>query len=474
MGNQRVHDGSFEEEIFSMSIAEVIGRFHPLLVHLPIGILLLAIALDWHSRKERFILLQPAIPIILLMGAFTALFSCVTGYLLSQGGEYDGDTVGWHQWMGISLMVISFLYWWMKTQKRKETYSKVISVIALILLTITGHLGGSLTHGEDYLTEGLFSKSITTDFSKIDLEKAKYYSDLVQPILESRCYSCHNASKQKGKLRLDERDHILKGGKNGVVLVANKVDESEMIDRLLLPLDEEDHMPPKEKKQLSSTEIEILKNWIVSGADFEKTISELKQVDQVGAILNSGTQTKLSDVPVQEVSAADEATITKLKRLEVMVVPVAQNSNYLSVNLINTTNIDSALLILQNLKQQVIWLKAGSTTIKDIHLKSIGSLTNLTRLNLDDTKLTGERLSDLNPLTNLLYLNLSNTQIAVASVVSLSFLKNLQSLYLYNTNIKNEELMILQKAFPSTKIELVPYQVPSLPTDTVVVKPTAR
>jgi uncharacterized membrane protein len=471
MGNQRVHDGNFEEAIFSMSIAEVIGRFHPLLVHLPIGILLLAIALDWLSRKERFILLQPSIPIILLIGAFTALFSCITGYLLSQSGEYDGDTVGWHQWMGISLMLISFLYAWIKIQIENETYSKVISVIALVLLTITGHLGGSLTHGEDYLTEGLFSKSISTDFSKIAIEKAKFYSDLVQPILETKCYTCHNASKQKGKLRLDERDYILKGGKNGVVLVAHKVDESELIDRLLLPLDEEDHMPPKEKTQLSITEIEILKNWIASGADFEKTISELKQVNQVRAILNSGTEIKLSDVPIEEVGAADEATITKLKRLEVMVVPLAQNSNYLSVNIINTTNIDSALLILQNLKEQVIWLKAGSTIIKDTHLKSIGSLTNLTRLSLDDTKLAGEGLSDLKPLKNLLYFNLSNTQIATSSIVLLSTLKNLQSLYLYNTLIKNEELPTLQKAFPSTKIELVPYQVPSLPTDTVIVKP---
>ncbi len=457
-----------------MSITEVIGRFHPLLVHLPIGILLLAIALDWLSRKDRFISLQPSIPIILLISALTALFSCITGYLLSQNGEYEGDTVGWHQCMAISLMAISFLYWWMKRKKKKETYSKVISIIALLSLTVTSHLGGSLTHGEDYLTEGLFSKSTSTDFSKIDIEKAKFYSDLVQPILESKCYSCHNASKQKGKLRLDDRDYILKGGKSGVVLVAHKVDESEMIDRLLLPLDEKKHMPPKEKSQLSIREIEILKNWIDSGADFEKTISELKQTNQIKAILNLGTQTKLSDVPIEEVGVADETIITKLKRLEVMVVPVAQNSNYLSVNLINTTNIDSALLILQNLKQQVIWLKAGSTTIKDVHLKSIGSLINLTHLSLDDTKLTSEGLSDLKPLTHLLFLNLSNTQITTASVVSISSLKNLQSLYLYNTLIKNEEFLTLQKAFPSTKIELTGYQVPALPTDTIIVKPSAR
>jgi uncharacterized membrane protein len=474
MGNQCVHDGIFAETIFGMSVAEVIGRFHPLLVHLPIGILLLAIALDWLSRKERFILLQPSIPIILLIGAFTALFSCVTGYLLSQSGEYDGDTVGWHQWMGISLMLISFLYAWIKIQLENENYSKVISVIALILLTITGHLGGSLTHGEDYLTEGLFSKSASTDFSKVDIEKAKFYSDLVQPILESKCYSCHNASKQKGKLRLDGAEHILKGGKNGIVLVANKVDESEIIDRLLLPLDEEDHMPPKEKKQLSSVEIEILKNWIASGANFEKTVAELGQTNVLKSILQSGNAMKLSDVPSEEIEEGSEAVIRRLKKLEVMVVPVEQGSHYLSVNLINTINLDSALLILQDLKEQIVWLKASSTTVKDSNLKSIGSLSGLTRVNLDDTKLTGGGLVDLKSLTHLRYLNLANTQVIAASIMPLTSLKNLQSLYLYNTLIKAEELPAIQKSFPSTKIELTSYLVPALPTDTMIVKPPVR
>jgi uncharacterized membrane protein len=471
MGNQCVHDGSFAETIFCMNVAEVVGRLHPLLVHLPIGILLLAVVFEWLSRYERFVLLQTSISVILWIGSFTAFFSCITGYLLSQSGEYDGDTVGWHQWMGISAMLVSFLYAWIRN--RNQTTSKIFSVIVLVLISITGHLGGSLTHGEDYLTEGLFSKDASIDFSKVN-EQTKFYAGLVQPILENKCYSCHNASKQKGKLRLDEPGHILKGGKHGVVVVANKIDESEIIDRLLLPIDEKDHMPPKEKKQLSFVEIEILKNWIASGANFEKTIGELGQAGLLKNILQYSNAKPLSDVPTEGVEEANESSISKLKRLEVMVALVAQDSHYLSVNLINTTNIDSALLILQNLKQQVIWLKASGTGIKDSELKSIGSLTNLTRLSLDDTKLTSEGLSQLKSLINLRYLNLTNTQVTAVSVASLSSLKNLRSLYLYNTLIRTNEQGTLQKSFPTTKIELGGYQVPTLPTDTVVVKRTTQ
>lgn len=471
MGNQRVYNGNLTEALFSMSAAELIGRFHPLLVHLPIGILVLAVAFEWLSRYNRFIILQPTISVILFIGAFTALFSCITGYLLSQSGEYDGDTVSWHKWMGISVMLISFLYAWIRN--RSETISKVLSIFALVLLSVTGHLGGSLTHGEDYLTEGLFEKHTSIDFSKTN-EQTKFYAELVQPILESKCYSCHSSSKQKGKLRLDEAELILKGGKNGIVLVANKVDESEIIDRLLLPLDEEDHMPPKEKKQLSSVEIEILKNWITSGANFEKTVGELGQASALRNILQSGNKAEVSDVPTEKVEEANEGAISKLKKLEVMAVPVAQGSHYLSVNLINTIHLDSALLILQDLKEQIIWLKAGSTAIKDADLKSIGSLSKLTRLNLEGTKLIGDGLTDLKQLTHLRYLNLANTELTLASILTLASLKNLQSLYLYNTSIKAGELSAIQKSFPSTKIELTSYLIPALPTDTVIVKPPTQ
>jgi hypothetical protein len=75
------------------------------------------------------------------------------------------------------------------------------------LIIITGHLGGSLTHGSDFLTKG-FSEKDSVAEKEIkpiaDVQEANVYADIVQPIFESKCYSCHNKSKKKGKLRLDE------------------------------------------------------------------------------------------------------------------------------------------------------------------------------------------------------------------------------------------------------------------------------
>jgi uncharacterized membrane protein len=448
-------------------IIEFIGRFHPLLVHLPIGILLLAVLFEWLSRKEKFKSLQASILPILLIGSVSALLSCVTGFLLSQSGEYESDLVGWHQWMGINLTIISSVYTWIKFKKKFTSLHKIISFTVLICLMVTGHLGGSLTHGEDYLTEG-FSLSSDYDFSKVDLQQAFFYKDMVQPVLQNKCYGCHGPSKQKGKLRLDMPEHILKGGKDGAVIVAGKADESDLVYRIHLPMDDDDHMPPKEKKQLTQQEINLLDLWISSGADFEKPLQETGQLAAVEKIISEQKTEIVLDVPTGDVPAADPSINNQLQKLGVVILPVDANSNYLSANLINVTSLDSVIDLLILVKAQLVWLKAGGQPVTNMHLSKLATLSNLTRLSLENTQVTEEGLSDLKSLTNLQYLNLRGNKITSAGLAQLENLKALKSLNVYQTLIKPEEIESLRKSFPY--IEAGGYIVPTLPDDTVIMK----
>ncbi len=448
-------------------IIEFIGRFHPLFVHLPIGILLIAILFEWLSRKEKFKSLQASMLPILLIGSVSAVLSCVTGFLLSQSGEYESELVGWHQWMGISLAIISSVYTWIKFERKFNSLHRIISITVLILLTITGHLGGSLTHGEDYLTAG-FSFSSDYDFSKVDLQQAIFYKDIVQPVLQNKCYGCHGPSKQKGKLRLDMPEHILKGGKDGMVIVAGKADESDLVYRIHLPLDDEDHMPPKEKKQLTKQEIEILDIWISSGADFKKSLRETGQLAAVEKIISEQKTEIVSDVPSGKVPPADQQITNQLQKLGVVILPVAANSNYLSANLINVTSLDSVIDLLVRVKAQLLWLKTGGQPVTDIHLAKLATLSNLTRLSLENTQITDEGLSNLKSLSKLQYLNLRGNKITRAGLIQLENLKALKSLNVYQTLIKPEEIESLKKSFPY--LEAGGYSVPSLPEDTVIMK----
>jgi len=447
---------------------EFIGRLHPLLVHLPIGILLLAILFEWLPARKPYKSIRRPIRFVLWIGFSSAVAAGSTGYILSQSGEYESEAVSWHQYAGIALIIFSFVYAWARGQKQLRPIFKLLSLVALGLLTITGHLGGTLTHGEGYLTSG-FDSVDEVDLTKVNLQQAIYYDDLVKPILESKCYGCHGSSKQKGKLRLDEPQHILKGGKDGVILVAGKVDESDMIDRMLLPLNDEDHMPPKEKKQLTDQEMAVLKTWISSGADFKKSVKELNQLTVLENILSS-EKARVLDVPEKEVAPADSKALTELNKLGVVIVPVAAGSNYLSANLINATALDSVMDLLIALKAQLVWLKAGNQPVTNLQLSKLSALTSLTRLALEHTEITDQGLTSLKSLSTLQYLNLNYTKITAPGVMALAPLKNLQTVYLYGTNIKQEEMAGLTRSFPTTYLELGNYVVPALPTDTVEVK----
>ncbi len=446
---------------------ELIGHLHPLLVHLPIGILLLAILFELLPSRKRYRPLKRSIFTILLIGSTTAVMSCVTGYVLSQSGDYESELIGWHQWMGISLTIYSLGYSWIRNKKGFKPYRKLFSFVLLILLMITGHLGGSITHGEDYLMAAVSVKS-SFNLSNVNLQEALYYEDLVKPILQNRCAGCHGSSKQKGKLRLDAPEYILKGGKDGKVLIAGKVDDSEMIDRLLLPPDDEDHMPPKEKAQPSAKEIEILKLWIASGADFKKSVVESNQVVSLQKVMSSKEIKLITDVPEEDVASADSKTINELLKLGAVILPVAQGSNYLSVNLINVEALDSAVDQLSQLNQQLVWLKAGGQPMTDNHLLKLVHLNNITKLSLEHTRISDVGLSSLKSLKNLQYLNLNGTQVTFRGLVQLEGLPQLKNIFVYQTLINREDIGALNKSFPNAIIDFGDYVVPALPFDTIV------
>ena len=141
-----------------LSILDLTGRLHPLLVHLPIGILLLGCFFQWLTVNNRFVFLQPVIPVILFWGTISAIASCISGYILAGSGDYDDILVSRHQWLGISVAVASLILYLLYQFSIGESTARWASLFLIVLISITGHLGGSLTHGSGYLSEG-FNKT---------------------------------------------------------------------------------------------------------------------------------------------------------------------------------------------------------------------------------------------------------------------------------------------------------------------------
>lgn len=462
---------------------EFFGHFHPLVVHLPIGILLVGLLLQWLSEKPAYAGIKPAVKVVLLAGTITALISCITGYMLSVSDDYDQSMVNWHMWFAIGFLIISAVLYSKEVNPRVQINKLFLSVTLLVTLLITGHLGGSLTHGSDYLSKPLANiftignqtESIIKPLPNV--QEALVYHDVIQPILETRCYSCHNANKKKGGLRMDDMTLLMKGGKNGTVIDIQLADSSEMLKRMLLPIDNDDHMPPKEKPQPTEAQVALIHWWINSNASFTKKVKELPQSDRVKPALLALQQPAIINevlpiIPAKPVKKIEEDVILQLQKAGINVLPVAQNTNYVSISITDRKKItDNDIALFGKMKDQLIWLKITGANLDDNAAKKIADLNNLMRLNLSGSTLTNAGWQALQKLTNLLYINVVGSNATAQNIAALKANKKLVSLYLYGTGIKPAEVAMLQKLFPGCTIDTGNYQVPTLTTDTSKVLP---
>lgn len=466
--------------------AAFFGRFHPVLVHLPIGFLILAVLLEIGRLTHKIDVKESTVSFILFWSAIGATLSCVAGYLLSLGGGYEESLLNEHQWQGIWVAVASWIAWASKADffVNKIPFGSLLYLPALAIgsfFTLSaGHHGGSLTHGEGFLTQetpepfrgwlGMEPKPEkgTDEIKPIaDINNAMVFQDVVNPILKARCVQCHNASKSKGDLRMDGIEFLKKGGENGPIIVNGKGQESELIKRCLLPLEDDNHMPPKGKTQLNDTQIAILSWWIDQGAPFDKKVADLKTPDDIKpalASLSSGATSTASSSSVSgpapespvfsaKVAAGDPKAIEALKKVGLLVIPVASGSNLLEVNAVNVNSLtDAQIALLEPIKEQIVWLKLGDTKITDQAAATFAKLKNLQKLNLENTGVSDATLRQIKMLTYLEYLNLVNTQVTDAGLKELSSLPNLRSLHLWQSKATEAGVAALKQTKPNIDI----------------------
>ena len=252
-----------------------LGGSHPMLVHLPIGGLGLLGVLELVAKFSRLKHAAQNRRLILGLTAAASVTAALLGWMLSQSGGYDPQLVQWHKWAGFALAATCTATFLLSGMGRPCAYR--LSLLAtLAVLIVASHFGASITHGRDFLTRyapaplrsllrgkaGALAAHSTTP----ELLQQRGFTEVIQPILLQRCSACHGPEKQKADLRVDSLEALLKGGKNGLALVAGKAHDSRIIQRLLLPLDDEDHMPPEGKPQPTLAEIVALEWWIDRGA----------------------------------------------------------------------------------------------------------------------------------------------------------------------------------------------------------------
>jgi uncharacterized membrane protein len=528
-----------------MDISALIGHFHPLLVHLPIGILALGILISVACQWQKWAHLKSFLTFISLWGAISAIFACITGYILASNGEYKAELLDRHQWSGIILAVVTSLAY------LNQRFGKLDNIHVLLanwlfiggLLVVVGHYGGSMTHGVGYVTEGVFenkekkkdiavatdsiqnqqvtsivngegsgtlpspiSNNATTTASVFSNTVAKVdaimpqnivpetpvfaYKDFIQPILAQRCYSCHGENKSKGDLRLDSPEHILKGGETGKVLIASNLEKSLLYSYCVLPLEDDLHMPPDGKPQLTTQQIQLLKWWVEHGASFDKTVqelnggknltiakantpsvpptfpssktaiatnSEVKNLFVKSDIYEKPSIPKQDMEPIllkQPTEQVNSIILKNLNEKKVIVSSYGENSNYVMANFINVKNYNSSLIDdLQSIKNQLLRLRLSNQPITDGDVVKIAQFKNITRLNLEKTNITDASLATIAQMPNLEQLNIYGTNITDKGLAQLANCPNLKVLYIWETKATTLGIENLRKILRGAKIE---------------------
>lgn len=268
-----------------------LGRFHVLVLHVPVGVLLLAIGMELIARWPRFHVdgrspIEPAMPIIWGFGALSAVATVALGYMHASEPGFSGAGVSNHRWAGTALAFVAVLVWaWRADAPRSFAKIWPAGMGALVVLLVaTGHYGGALTHGPDYLSEyapgplrSHSSVASTVARPKVtDVAKADIYLDVVEPLLSAKCISCHNEDKRRGGLSLVSYPALRKGGESGEVVKPGDPAGSELYRRITLPSTAEGYMPKNQKSPPSAADIELLRWWIEIGAPDNGTVGELK------------------------------------------------------------------------------------------------------------------------------------------------------------------------------------------------------
>jgi hypothetical protein len=434
-------------------LAAFLGHFHPVWVHLPIGIFILlglleaagllsrAKGLSWLPRPT-----EPQRTLILSLGAAAAVLTAALGWLLAGGGDYDPALLHSHRWLGVEAAAGSVLL--LAVHRIRWLYAPVF-VVSLALLVLAGHAGGKITHGSDYLTVHMPSRlrrmlgiPVAVPRPKpADALHAVMFADVVQPILEQRCVSCHGSSKSNGELRVDSWESLAKGGKHGVVLNAANPSMSELLRRIDLPVDEKEHMPPRGKPQLADDDLSILEWWIGSGAPRDAVASSLN----APASVQDALDVRFGGMP-PEAPPYRNATLLRATelaaRLGILIRPMSSDGPWIDVNarVAGKAFGDAQLSQLVQVAPAVTWLDLGGTSVTDAGLVQVSSMHWIERLHLDGTAVTDSGLAYLSRLKHLRYLNLRGTAVTDKGLPALCTVASLRALYVWQTAVTPEAL----------------------------------
>lgn len=443
----------FEDRMVVPPVIQAFARLHPVLLHLPIGLLLVTVILFFTRRSFGGKALDDLLDFLLHLTAFTASFTALMGLLLSKEGSYAAQQLWMHKWLGVSL---SFLCWFLLMARNKLQVLRPLGVAGVVVLVFTGHYGANLTHGENFVWAPLQTEEARPP--RVITDSTSLFTATIEPIMESKCYGCHNRRKAKGKLVLTSLASMKNGGKDGALWKANDPAHSLLVKKITLPLGHKEHMPPKDKAQLTKDEIGFIALWIAQGADTRKELREYAETDtlmRLASLIIPRYQQAGGMQQQYRFPFASPEKIERLSRPNRSVFQIAKSEPAIEADFYLRERYETRLLDeLLEVSGQLVSLNLSRMPVHDAELKTIAKFQNLEELNLNNTDITGEGLKELVALPQLRSVSLTGTAVSPDLLRVLGKSKSLKEVFVWNTSVSADDVARLAKGFPRIRWDL--------------------
>ena len=454
------------------NLARAAGRFHPLIVHFPIALALVAVGVEWWRSLSRQEGLSPLTRPLLWIAAASAVFATATGWINAafDHANNESDTLALHRWIGTgtSVALVGLAWWCQLLSAEAMTASARVAasigtfrwgaLLGAIAVGVSGHLGGNLIHGSDYLTEHLLprpAKPVEAPKEEPTVElsaKDRFFLDKVRPIFEANCFECHGARKQKGGLRMDSKSWLFNGAEDKWTVQPFNAAESLLLHRVELDRTDPDAMPP-EGDGLTGEEKAVIRQWIdagavypdlpgVAGGGIAPGVPSAASNAVVGATAVALGNTSTPQVSPAAKAKADAAAKALLAR-GVLVQPLALDSPLFDVNASRADPAfgDADAALLADLAPLVANLNLSKSALTDAGFAKLSGMANLERLRLDGTAAGDAGIRALGALPKLESVNLIATKVTPALVDWFAAQPGLKRVYVWQTALDTPELL---------------------------------
>jgi uncharacterized membrane protein len=423
---------------------QFIGRFHPLVVHFPIALLLLVPILEIAGRNIRFAYLRLSAHFILALATLGASMAAILGWCLARTGGYSGRLITQHMWGGVVLSIVCWVCWVLRRRLRELSVTYGIALaLGVGLVAWTGYRGGQLSLGPNHLTEhmpnrlrnilGLADSRATSAIA----DPNTFYGARIQPIFTARCINCHGEDKHKGNLRLDSYGALMRGGKDGPVIQTGNIQGSDLFRRITLPASHDDFMP-KGKQPLTADQVKAIELWIGAGASDTLAVNAIKNAQSGSAVPAEVKFEEIDPVAVAKLRSATGPLVSQLQKQFPGILDYDSRRSAelrLNASILGSKFGDRDLEAFAPIAEHIIAADLSRTAVTDHSAGAIAGMKQLRVLRLMDTRLTDATLLRFQTLNQLESLNVYGTAITPAVLPTIARLPKLAHLYAGQTGI---------------------------------------